>query len=152
MQRFIANTVPNLDPNDVTVIITRTDLAGAPPSAIGTSGTPFPSSSSASEAGGPAVVDAGMVDLAGLKLDADSVGRFKFYIIGLLVLLMGVSSFLLINIMRLNRLRLKVQRGGRPERALGGGGTPPLLGEAQAGQGTIEGTFDVGTGAGQRRR
>src|SRR5262249_52939018 len=33
IQRFVANTVPNLDPNDVTVIVPRSDT-GAPPMGI----------------------------------------------------------------------------------------------------------------------
>jgi hypothetical protein len=87
--------------------------------------------------------NADVVELAGLKLDRASVARFKGYIITLLLLLVGVSGFLLFNIMRLNRMRLRVQRGMRAERgALGaGGGNATLLGEG-AGNSAMDGTFD----------
>jgi hypothetical protein len=82
-----------------------------------------------------------MVDLAGLRLDRDSVARFKGYIIGLLSLLVGVSIFLLFNIVRLNRMRLKVQKGKRVP-TVEGGASQGFLTEGQAGG--MDGTFDVG--------
>lgn len=155
IQRFVANTVPNLDPNDVTVIVTRSDT-GAPP--VGLSPTPMPSPlpQIPTEEGEPfelsplSVPNADVVELAGLKLDRGSVARFKFYIISLLLVLVGVSGFLLFNIMRLNRMRLRVQRSMRAERgALGaGGGGAGLLGEGGQGAGTMDG---FGVGAEQRQ-
>jgi type III secretion protein J len=146
VQRFVANSIPNMDPNDVAVIVTRIDTGAA----VG-SVSPMPSApvlpSEPLEEGELLPLPSGggeIVELAGLKMAPDSVGRFKGYIIGLLTLLVGVSFFLLFNIVRLNRLRLKVQRAVRPDRmALGGGDTAGLLGEGQGGQG-VEGTFDVG--------
>lgn len=154
IQRFVANTVPNLDPNDVAVIISRADIGGSSgPARLSTPLAPPTSPrlqpdegfSSASPGGGETV------ELAGIRMDADSLGRFKFYMIGLLSLLVGVSSFLLYNIFRLNRMRLKVQKGSRPQHAvLSQGPSAPLLG-AQTGTGAMDGTFDVGTGTGQRQ-
>lgn len=157
IQRFVANTVPNLDPNDVSVIVSRADTGAGPqafnpptPTGLPSAATPNPSFPDDPVDIAPmAVPNADNVQLAGLKLDRASVARFKFYIIGLLLLLVGVSGFLLFNIMRLNRMRLKVQRGMRAERGvLGGGASPGLLGEGVPGAG-MEGTFDVG--AGQRQ-
>lgn len=155
VQRFVANSVPNLDPNDVAVIVTRSDT-GSP--AIASQTTP---STPPGTAVPPPQMEEGelssllpatgeMVELAGVRLDPESVGRFKGYMIGLLLLLVGVSLFLLFNIVRLNRMRLKVQRASRSDRAaIGGGQSAGLLGEGQPGQGGVEGTFDVG--AGQRQ-
>lgn len=159
IQRFVANTVPNLDPNDVSVIVSRADTGAGPqafnpptPTGLPSAVTPNPSSPDEPIDLAPMAVPNGdVVQLAGLKLDRASVARFKFYIIGLLLLLVGVSGFLLFNIMRLNRMRLKVQRGMRAERgALGGGAAPGgFLGEGAPGGAGMEGTFDVG--AGQRQ-
>lgn len=148
VQRFVANSIPNMDPNDVAVIVTRIDTGAAGFAPGPMPPTPFaPLIPSEQVEEGELLPSAGgeTVELAGLKMTPDSIGRFKGYIIGLLTLLVGVSLFLLFNIVRLNRLRLKVQRASRPERmALGGGETTGLLGEGQPGQG-VEGTFDVGT-------
>lgn len=152
IQRFVANTVPNLDPNDVVVIISRADVGGnsmsphipaplAPPSSV----QPQPDDSFSPS---PSISAGDTVELAGIRMDSDSLGRFKFYIIGLLSLLVGVSSFLLYNIFRLNRMRLKVQKGGRSQQSvLNQGQSAPLLG-SQTGSGAMDGTFDVGTGTG----
>lgn len=162
IQRFVANTVPNLDPNDVTVIVTRTDtgalpliltapLAQTPPAPLGADRPPPLEDGEPRDLYDLSPISSGnadVVELAGLKLDRQSVARFKFYIIGLLLLLVGVSGFLLFNIMRLNRMRVRVQRGMRSERALGaGGGASGLLGEGAAGA-PMEGTFE---GAEQRQ-
>lgn len=150
IQRFVANSVPNLDPNDVAVIVTRSDTGIA--SISGSSATPF----GAPQIGvPPAAVEVArgstdMAELAGLRMDEDSVGRFKAYMIGLLSLLVAVSVFLLMNIIRLNRMRLRVQRGARAERgaALDEGDTRNLLGDGgvtggAVKGGAVEGTFDV---------
>ena len=158
IQQYVANAVPNLDPNDVTVIVSRADTGAAAvaipgatgalpapvvPAPIGYDGMPIPSDF------GPGGVET--VDVAGVRMDPSSIGRFKVYIIGLLTLLMGVSVFLLFSIMRLNRLRLRVQKGVRPEpggRRVGlgaGGQATGLLGEGQQGHAAMEGTFDVET-------
>lgn len=145
IQKFVANTVPNLDPNDVAVIVSRTDTGSA---AVPIS--PSPASAPSPSVNNGEVLDAllpqaAMVDVAGVRVDEESVGRFKFYMAGLLTLLMGVSGFLIYNIFRFNHLRLKVQKGVRMEKApgLGGGQTSGFLGEGAPSQG-VEGTFDVG--------
>lgn len=141
IQRFVANSVPNLDPNDVAVIVTRSDT-GAP--AVPSQGR-LPFAAAPTDEGIKPGGD--LVELAGIRMDEDSIGRFKAYMIGLLSLLVAVSIFLLVNIIRLNRMRLRVQRGVRPDRtavAVEGGGGQSLLGEGGAArQGTMEGTFDV---------
>ena len=154
IQRFVANTVPNLDPNDVAVIISRADIGGSSgPMRVPAPFAPPTSPQVPPEEGfsSPSLSGSETVELAGIRMDADSLGRFKFYMIGLLSLLVGVSSFLLYNIFRLNHMRLKVQKGVRPQQTVLGQGQPaPLLG-AQTGTGAMDGTFDVGTGTGQRQ-
>lgn len=153
IQRFVANTVPNLDPNDVAVIVTRADTGAMAfpiqgPTPTAPSALPTPPVPGEEEAPLMAAPGGETIELAGIRMDPDSVGRFKAYIIGLLSLLVGVSVFLLFNIVRLNRMRLKVQKGSRTDRpSLGGGGgqAPGLLGDGQGGMG-MEGTFDVGAG------
>ncbi|HSA58523.1 MAG TPA: hypothetical protein VLJ37_02410 [bacterium] len=162
VQRFVANTVPNLDANDVAVIVTRTDT-GAGPIGLSTptpQPTPMPlnpglppeDGEMPSELTPISTANADVVEIAGLKLDRASVARFKGYIITLLLLLVGVSGFLLFNIMRLNRMRLRVQRGMRAERGAlsAGGGGGGLLGEG-TGNAAMDGTFDVGAEQQQMR-
>jgi type III secretion system YscJ/HrcJ family lipoprotein len=157
IQRFVANTVPNLDPNDVTVIVTRADTGALPPGISPPTAAVTPSPVGPVDDGEPIDLapisngNADVVQLAGIKLDRQSVARFKVYIISLLLLLVGVSGFLLFNIMRLNRMRVRVQRGMRAERGAlaAGGGNTGLLGEGAQGGVGMEGSFDVG--AEQRR-
>ncbi len=154
IQRFVANTVPNLDPNDVAVIISRADIGGnSGPLRVPAPLAPPTSPQLQPDEGfsPPSLNGNDTVELAGIRMAADSLGRFKFYIIGLLSLLVGVSSFLLYNIFRLNRMRLKVQKSTRPQQAvLNQSQSAPLLG-SQTGTGAMDGTFDVGTGTGQRQ-
>lgn len=150
LQRFVANTVQNLDPNDVSVIITRGDPGMGPAQPT----SPFAATQTSPVIAGTAdhargsLVSASpedTVELAGIRLDKESVGRFKFYIIGLLMLVLAISVFLLYNIMRLNRMRMKVQRAGRSSRAALEGGQPQgYLGDGA--QGGMAGTFDVNSG------
>lgn len=150
IQQFVANTIPNLDPNDVAVIVSRTDT-GAMASPIQNAYTSPPprSTTPAFDPDAPTPEELGVpaaevVQVAGVKMDPASVARFKTYIVGLLVLLVGVSGFLLFNIMRMNRMRLRMQRtGGGGRAALGGGGSAGLLGEGQHGTG-MEAGFEVG--------
>ncbi len=155
IQRFVANTVPNLDPNDVTVIVTRADT-GALASPIqnpGIAPTPTlpapPVAAGEEEPGAIAPQPTDSIELAGIRMDPESVGRFKTYIIGLLSLLVAVSIFLLFNIIRLNRMRLKVQKGSRAPSLAGANPSAGLLGDGQGAVG-MDGTFDVGTGERQQ--
>lgn len=161
LQRFVANSVQNLDPNNVSVIVTRIDSIASsavaerlplppPPLAVPGGQAEGDLEGATRGEGHEAVYESGeMVDLAGLKLDAASVKRFKAYIIGLLSVLGVVSFFLLFNIVRLNRMRVRVQRGKKlAQPVIGGAGdaTRGLLGEgAGLGGSAMEGTFDVGS-------
>lgn len=145
LQKFVANTVPNLDPNDVTVIVSRTDTGASPidlsPRSPVTSPPPSPGEDAI-----PSQPSEALAEVAGLRIDEGSVGRFKFYIVTLLFLLMGVSGLLLYNIMKFNRVKRKVQKGTRvePMPSAIGGSVPSagLLGEGAPPPG-MEGTFDV---------
>ncbi len=146
VQKFVANTVPNLDPNDVAVIVSRMDTgSAATPISPSPVSNPSPSANNGESPDSPFVAQANMVDVAGIHVDEESAGRFKLYIAGLLTLLMGVSGFLIYNIFQFNRLRLKVQKGARMEKSssLSGAQTSGFLGEGAPSQG-VEGTFDVG--------
>ncbi|MBI3541233.1 MAG: hypothetical protein HY073_03745 [Deltaproteobacteria bacterium] len=146
LQRFVANTVPNLDPNDVSVIISRTET-GFPANANGMppADRPIPTL-----AGEPPRVQSSeestLVQVAGLSMEPESVDRFKAYMVGLLSLLVIVSVGLLFSIVRVNRMRYKVQRAVKKEGAALAAGRPTgFLAEGQSNQG-VAGTFDVGAG------
>lgn len=151
MQRFVANTVPNMDPNDVAVIVTRSDTGASQQATQAAAASQAPvvypvpahpmgipvghekaENADGEEAFGENQPKGGTVEIAGLELSQESVGRFKAYFIGILSLLVAVSVFLLFNILRLNRMRLKVQKGSlEAQNILGEGGTQSLLGEGQ---------------------
>lgn len=127
-QRFIANSVENLDPRDVTVILTYQEsfepVAGSKTAdSAEITGGPVPAGSDGASVG-EGEASAGLTEVAGLELSEVSVKRFKLYAIGFLVLLMGVSAALIINVLKMTKVRqeLKVAKG------LGGsGGDTPLL-------------------------
>lgn len=135
IQRFVANTVPNLNPNDVAVILSRGSGFGSQPVVLSQGSAQLPPTAPLTPSEG-----AEWVELAGLRIDVASVSRMKVYFIGLLSLLVVVAMALLINVVRLNRLRLKanvanpVPLEGGHQLLGGGGGTTP---------GPMEGTFDV---------
>jgi type III secretion system YscJ/HrcJ family lipoprotein len=138
IQRFVANSVPNLDPNDVTVIMSvtrRVDIAspslGPLPDDL-PEGDDFPGNVPAG-----AIVSTGPnnVNIAGLQMDAQSRGRFKLYAIIFLVVLILIAGALLINVFRFNQYRRRVEseplaleEGQQNQGLIGGGpfgGSPP---------------------------
>jgi type III secretion protein J len=132
IQRFISNTVENLDPRDVTVIISYVES----PQEILAKGPQNPSEVSEGTAG----EGEPLATIAGLTLEQDSLKRFKIYAIVFLVVLIGISIALILNVIKLTRMRqeLKVSRaqgaaGGTPLLEGGGqaGGPPLQSGEAQ---------------------
>lgn len=147
VQRFVARSVPNLDPNDVAVIISRVNV-GSQKGNIGVAAVspvspPLPGVSPAPTVSSETSGD--LVKIAGLKMAVESVKKFKLYMLGLLISLMAVSGYLLYTIFRLNRMRLKVQKGTRePKAVLGAPPSTGLLSDAQATAGSIDGTFNVG--------
>lgn len=146
IQRFVANSVPNLDPNDVVVIVSRAPGAAGSAGAAGVAGSLFvtpPLGGSPPQIPPPKAGTPSWVEMAGIRLDAKSIGRFKGYFIGLLALLVVVSAALLVNIVRLNRLRVRLQAGSPVDAVPLEGGPRPLLGGG-VGPGGVEGTFEVG--------
>ncbi|MBI2501299.1 MAG: hypothetical protein HYW02_07580 [Deltaproteobacteria bacterium] len=144
IQRFVANAVPSLNPNDVTVIISR---GGGPKT---TSGTLFPSTGGSSlpttdsqastrraEKSGP------HVELLGIKIQEGSVGRMRIIFIFLLLVLVVLSAALLVSIVRFNKMKLRVQKG-MPVEAVPMGAGQQFLGGGEAAGGGAEGTFDIG--------
>ncbi len=118
MQRFISNAVENLDPRDVSVIINFI----VPPQEVISQGPAV--------AAAPGAPPGKLATLAGLTLEMGSVKRFKIYAVVILVVLIGVSAALILNVIKLTRLRqeLKVSKvGGMAE--LASGGSTPLLQE-----------------------
>ena len=143
IQRFVSNSIPNMDPNDVTVIVTRmisTEVVSPP---VARSGDGLPGSGlspvSATKQEQPVTPDSWIV-LGGIKMEPGSVTRFKMYMISLLFLLLAVSVGLLVNLVRINRLKGQVQ--GEPL------ALAPYEGESAGtlpeGGGGMEGTFNVG--------
>jgi type III secretory pathway lipoprotein EscJ len=131
LQRFISNTVENLDPRDVSVIINFIE----PPQEILNAGPVVP--------GGVGPVGMKLATLAGLTFEEGSVNRFKIYAAVMLVLLIGVSAALIVHVIKLTKLRQelrvsKVQGGGAE---LPAGASPPLL---EGGVQTAETAFKPG--------
>lgn len=122
IQRYISNSVENLDPRDVTAIISFVESPEAVKSAQGSN----PTSGKPGAAG-----NAKLATLAGLTLQVDSVQRFKIYAIVMLVLLMGVSAALILNVIKLTKMRqeLKVSKAQLGVAELPPGAAPPLLEE-----------------------
>lgn len=117
LQRFISNAVENLDPRDVSVII---NLVESPQQAVAAG--PLPTT-------GPALAGAKLATIAGLTLEEQSVNRFKIYAAVMLVLLIGVSAGLIINVIKLTKMRQELRvskvQGGVAE--LPAGSSTPLL-------------------------
>jgi type III secretion protein J len=122
IQRFISNSVENLDPRDVSVIISYLEspeevLQGGPSSVV------------INQGGAPSAVK--LATLAGLTLTLESVKRFKIYAVVMLILLIGVSAALILNVIKLTKLRqeLKVSKVQGGVAQLQAGSSPPLLEE-----------------------
>jgi type III secretion protein J len=95
IQRFISNAIENLDPRDVSVVISYVQ----PPSEVLKQG---------------AKPTGKLVMVAGLALKSESAGRFKIYAILVLALLLGVSAALILNVIKLTKMRqeLRMAKGG----------------------------------------
>lgn len=117
IQQFISKSVENLDPRDVSVIISYLPT----PQEVLSQVPKVP-------AGG---VDASakLATIAGLVMKVESVKRFKIFAVVMLVLLLGVSAALIVNVIKLTKMRqeLKVSKlnSGLPEGA--NTASPPLL-------------------------
>lgn len=96
LQRFISNSIENLDPRDVSVVITYIQN---PEEVQKVSG------------------GASLVSIAGLKMDVPSKNSFKIYALSILVLLLGVSIALVFSLFKLMSLRKQVQ--DNPSRGFG---------------------------------
>jgi type III secretion protein J len=120
IQRFISNSVENLDPRDVSVIISYV----TPPQKILEGGPKPPTPTTGKMPSG-----AKLAEIAGLILSQDSVQRFKIYAVIMLILLIGVSAALILNVIKLTRLRqeLKVSRVQSTTAEIAGGVSTPLL-------------------------
>lgn len=87
VQRFISNTVENLDPRDVSVVITYIQT---PEEAFKQAGIK-------------------LVSIAGLKMDVSSKDTFKIYALSVLILLVGVSVALVFTLFKLTSLRKQLK-------------------------------------------
>ncbi len=90
IQRFISNSVENLDPRDVSVVITYVE-------------NPFENQN---KAGARSV---STTSVAGLQMGTASQGTFKVYALIVLGLLMGVSAALVLSIFKVMQLRKKLK-------------------------------------------
>lgn len=126
LQRFISNAVENLDPRDVTVIISYVEspvkvLAKGPQAAA----TPGPES---------AVSNPGALStIAGLTLHQESLQRFKIYAVVFLVILIGVSAALILNVIKLTKMRQELKVSRAHGAGLGSMAATPLLEEGSQG-------------------
>lgn len=98
IQRFISNSVENLDPRDVSVVIT---YVHTPEETLKLSGA------------------SKLVSIAGLKMDAPSKDTFKIYALSMLILLVGVSVALVFTLFKLTTLRKQVHGLGNAHSGMG---------------------------------
>lgn len=104
IQRFVANAIPEMDPNDVVVVLTRAK------SATETMLVPSAGSEGGDENGfAMSAPPPPLEEVAGLRMDPDSKSRFRIYVIFFLFLLVVLSMALIYNVIRLTRLK---QAGG----------------------------------------
>lgn len=155
VKRFVANSIQNLEPNNVIVIISsekheNSHLGGAAP--IPT--TPPPPRQPPNPEGGPSsdlgtgsTTDSDMVTVAGIELDAASVGKFRFYMIIFLCVLILLSAALLLTLFRFSRMRRKAKPRRLEAVAIDGQqGGPDLLQSGQGAMGVGPGPGETGTG------
>jgi len=115
IQRFISNAVENLDPRDVSAVITYV----VPPDEIIKKG---PATGSK------------LVSIAGLNMDNASKDNFKIYALTVLFFLIGISVALVFSLLKMTRLRRQIKMfrlGGGA--ALAGDQDPRLLQAAEGG-------------------
>lgn len=158
VKRFVANAIPEMDPNDVIVVITTEEgIAGTsfvaptqesfppPPREAG----PPKGTESTVVTAGPEVSEesvGGMVNMAGILMDSESVAKFRFYLIVFLCVLILLSAALLLTLFRFSRMR----RFQKPRRlqALsveGQEGRPDLLTSGRQTTGVGPGPGETGT-------
>ncbi|MDO8461920.1 MAG: hypothetical protein Q7S98_03555 [Deltaproteobacteria bacterium] len=133
IQRFVANAIPNMNPNDVTVIISR---APSPEAAMAAGWLGGPSKQGLTMPS-EAVTEGGWASIAGLKMDSPSAARFKVYALMALSGLMILSLALIVNVVRVNRFKQKAQSAAV---------TAVPLTSGREGQGFLPG----GSGGGQK--
>jgi len=114
IQRFVANSVPNLDPNDVTVIMSMTRRMDVESPSLGPLPGDLPEGEEESFVPPPSQGPP-LVNFAGLTLSESSRGRFKVYAIFFLILLMLIAVALLLNVYRFSQYRRRVESGGAME-------------------------------------
>ena len=106
IQQFVANAVEGMNPRDVTVIISYLQSSDAPlrPGDVKTLPTQAPGlpPAVAAQAGQPSVPGQ---EIMGLKVDAESKGRLKAYLLIFFILLIVLSSALIIMIVQGSRMR-----------------------------------------------
>lgn len=127
MQRFISNAVENLDPRDVTVIISRVES----PDKVLVEG-PQGAAPDGGEGGVAAPPPGKLATIAGLVLHQESLKRFKIYAVVFLILLIGVSAALILNVIKLTKMRQEL-KVARAHGGVGEASATPLLEEGSQG-------------------
>lgn len=153
VKQFVANSVPEMQAGDVIVIISAIENGGgAFPDFERARGVPPPLPREAppvESPGGAPTATEDIVEVGGIRLDSESVGQFRFYLIAFLLVLIVLSAALLVMLFRFSRLRRK---GGssRRLRALPAdqqGGPGELMAPGRGGVGAARGPGgETGTG------
>ncbi len=127
VKRFVANAIPDMQPNDVIVIISS--VGGTVPTGASLEAEekyPAPSLEAPVEViksqgegidvspgvSGGEGSDTELVEIAGISLDGESVSKFRVYLIIFLCVLILLSAALLLTLFRFSRLR----KSNRPRR------------------------------------
>lgn len=99
IQHFVANAIPNMDPGDVTVILTTTTFAWQSPSPVAPAGTPpvnmvMEEVLSGDDAG--ATDDASYSTIFGIKVHAESAEQFRNLGIVAMAVFLAISALLIV--------------------------------------------------------
>jgi len=107
IQRFVSNAVENMDPRDVSVVITYLAVPDEPTK--------------------KGAVSSKLVSIAGLNMDGASKDNFKIYALTVLFFLIGISVALVFSLLKMTKLRRQLKMFRLGSSPMGGGEQDPRL-------------------------
>jgi len=107
LQRFVSNAVENMDPRDVSVVITYLPVPEEPSK--------------------KSPVNSKLVSIAGLNMDNTSKDNFKIYALTVLFFLIGISVALVFSLLKMTKLRRQLKMFRLGGAASGGEQDPRML-------------------------